>query len=338
MTLPAFPPDPLRPRGADHSQGAERGVEGHGRERGLCRDPGGRACLPLPGRLWHRVLGRRDRRRLLRLLPTPDTPVPAAPPAFPRSPRWPHVLTAHAPFSGAPPLSPHSSRESSHEVAPRGRPGARPPGDAGTGTQACHPHAPSATCHPPPGGSEATRTRGKEPLGTPPPAGGGAGWQGRSPHSQRRDKGSLAAVPSSSKRHLTITCGRDGSVLTVPSAAFANRGSQSPGTSGGDAVSQGHESMPQDRGDSTARPRLVHTFLTGGGSERRRSPTGPAPLPGQRGDTRLTELREEEVSRLPDICPRTEGEGHAPQAAPTRQALGSGTHSTQELPPQATSA
>lgn len=121
-------------------------------------------------------------------------------------------------------------------------------------------------------------------------------------------------------------------MLTVPSAAFANRVSQSPGTSGGDAVSQGHESMPQDRGDSTARPRLVHTFPTGGGSERRRSPTGPAPLPGlgrwpARGH-RLTELREEEVSRLPDICPRTEGEGHAPQAAPTRQALGSGTHST----------
>lgn len=34
------------------------------------------------------------------------------------------------------------------------------------------------------------------------------------PPQPARDKGSLAAVPSSSKRHLTITCGRDGSVLT----------------------------------------------------------------------------------------------------------------------------
>lgn len=184
MTLPAFPPDPLRPRGADRSQGAERGVEGHGRERGLCRDPGGRACPPLSGRLWHRVLGRRDRRRLLRLLPAPDTPVPAAPPAFPRSPRWPHVLTAHAPFSGAPPLSPHSSRESSHEVAPRGRPGARPPATLGQGHKRVTHTRPQPRVTLP---EEAPRphARGKEPLGTVPPAGGGAGWQGRSPHSQR---------------------------------------------------------------------------------------------------------------------------------------------------------
>lgn len=80
------------------------------------------------------------------------------------------------------------------------------------------------------------------------------------------------------------------------------------------------EEDPKDGGPPWARPRSL--ALEG----------------GQRGDTRLTELREEEVSRLPDICPRTEGEGHAPQAAPTRQALGGNTHSTQELPPQATSA